>query len=61
MIFASTTVLRVLVSARFLQSDQGGSVSTHKHASYIDFSRTRRCTQPLTAVELRSPFPTLNP
>ncbi|MFC4994707.1 hypothetical protein [Rubritalea tangerina] len=22
--------------------------------------RTRRCTQPLTAVELRSPFPTLN-
>ncbi|MFC4994784.1 hypothetical protein [Rubritalea tangerina] len=45
----------------FCSLTKGGSVSTHKHASYIDFSRTRRCTQPLTAVELRSLFPTLYP
>ncbi|MFC4994697.1 hypothetical protein [Rubritalea tangerina] len=33
----------------------------HREALETSNGRTRRCTQPLTAVELRSPFPTLYP
>ncbi|MFC4994865.1 hypothetical protein [Rubritalea tangerina] len=51
----------LLHSCRNLRSFTKDNFPSSWKPSIAPFCRTRRCTQPLTAVELRSPFPTLNP
>ncbi|MFC4994695.1 hypothetical protein [Rubritalea tangerina] len=53
-----TSLLRSLRELRSFLTDNLPSSWKPSRASG---RRTRRCTQPLTAVELRSPFPTLYP
>ncbi|MFC4994737.1 hypothetical protein [Rubritalea tangerina] len=62
MVFASHSRLCVVVSARLLQCDQGRQRFSTKTCQLRNYAgRTRRCTQPLTAVDFRSLLPILHP
>ncbi|MFC4994701.1 hypothetical protein [Rubritalea tangerina] len=51
----------LLQSFRKLRSTSKYDLPSSWKPSRASGRRTRRCTQPLTAVELRSPFPTHHP